>query len=58
MITDEIVYTEARVWKLDYARSEMGPKKTAIWAKAIGRGGICVLWTHVKFPILFSGISQ
>ena len=41
MITDEIVYTETRVWNLDHAR---GVAK-AIWAKAIGRGHLFTLDT-------------
>ena len=55
MITDEIVYTETRVWKLGHARGGcvMGPKKTAIWAKAIGQGHLCTSNTClVFFPVL------
>ena len=48
MITDEIVYTETKVWELDHASGGAlgwGPKETAIWAKAIGQGHLCTLDT-------------
>ena len=52
MITDEIVYTETRVWKLDHDSGRgggegcgVGPKETAIWAKATGQEHLCTLDT-------------
>ena len=56
MITDNIVYTDTRVWKLDHARGGVGggrcvvgPKETAIWEKAIEWGHLCTLDTLVSF---------
>ena len=53
MVTDELVYTETRVWKLDHVWGGVGSKETAIWAKAIGRGHLCTLDTRLVFFFFF-----